>query len=124
MSEQDDANPSMPDLSSLMESAQEMLAAGAQAAEEVVTGTAGGGAVSVEVNGRWEFQSVSIAPDAISANDPDMLEDLVLAALRDAAARIEEMQLTSPGGLDLGSLDLGNLDLGGLDIGKLLGGGD
>ena len=107
----------MPDLSSLMESAKEMLSAGSKAAEEVVTGSAGGGTVSVEVNGRWEFQSVSISDDVIATCDREMIEDLVLAALRDAAANIEESQLSAPGGMDLS-----NLDLGGLDISKLLGG--
>jgi DNA-binding YbaB/EbfC family protein len=119
MSEEEPETPEtgMPDLSSLMETAQEMLAAGSKAAEEVVTGSAGGGAVSVVVNGRWEFQSISISDEVVASGDREMMEDLVLAALRDAAANIEETQLSAPGGMDLS-----NLDLGGLDISKLLGG--
>jgi DNA-binding YbaB/EbfC family protein len=115
--EEEESQPTMPDLSSLMETAQEMLAAGSKTSEEVVTGSAGGSSVSIVVNGRWEFQSVSISDDAIATGDREMIEDLVLAALRDAAAKIEETQLSAPGGLDLS-----NLDLGGLDISKLLGG--
>lgn len=108
--------PEMPDLSGLLAQAQNMMAAGQAAAAEVVEGTAGGGMVTVRVNGNLEFESVKINPGAVDPDDVVMLEDLVLAALRDAAAKIADSQS--------GALDLGGLDLGGLDIGGLLGGGD
>jgi nucleoid-associated protein EbfC len=95
----------MPDLGSLLGQAQEMMAASAQAADEVVEGVSGGGAVRVSVNGRFEFQSVSIAPEAVDPSDVTMLEDLVLAALNDAAAKITENQQQVLGGMgDLGGL--------------------
>lgn len=99
----------MPDLSALLAQAQEMMAGASQAAEAVVTGQSGGGMVKVEVNGHFEFQSVSIDPKAVDPNDVEMLEDLVLAALRDASDQLSEGQSDAMGGLDLGGLDLGGL---------------
>lgn len=52
------------------------------------TGTAGGGAVTVTCNGKYEFLSVKIKEDAMT--DRDMLEDLVLAALQDASNKVTE----------------------------------
>jgi nucleoid-associated protein EbfC len=92
----------MPDFGSLLGQAQQMMEATAQAAAEVVEGVAGGGVVRVTVNGRFEFQSVTIAPEAVDPSDVTMLEDLVLAALHDAAAQIAERQRAAMG--DLGGL--------------------
>jgi DNA-binding YbaB/EbfC family protein len=116
----DDAQSSMPDMGSLlgmaMEMQQQMVAAQAEAAHTVVEGQAGGGAVRIEVTGGLEFRSVTIAPDAVDPNDVDMLQDLVLAALHDAVARVNELaQANNPlAGFDVGGLDMGNVDLGGL----------
>ncbi|MDW3220551.1 MAG: YbaB/EbfC family nucleoid-associated protein [Acidimicrobiales bacterium] len=117
----DDANPfggtGMPDLGGLLESAQQMMANAQAAASEIVEGAAGGGLVKVEVDGHFAFHSVTIDPSAIDPDDPQLLEDLVLAALRDAAAKLQAGQSGAMGGMDLGGLDLGGL-------GGLLGGGD
>ena len=99
------------DLGALMEQASSMqaqlLAAQQHAADTLVEGAAGGGAVRIEVTGGGEFRSVTIAPDAVDPSDVEMLQDLVLAALHDAMARVQEIQA-------------GSIDLGGL--GGLLGG--
>lgn len=91
------------DLGGLMEQAaemqQQMAAAQAAAAETVLEGVAGGGAVRVEVTGTGEFRSVRIEPAAVDPDDVAMLEDLVLAALHDASARMAELQAESLGGL-------------------------
>jgi DNA-binding protein YbaB len=50
----------MPDFGSLLGQAQQMMEATQQAAAETVEGNAGGGAVRIEVNGRFEFHSVTI----------------------------------------------------------------
>jgi DNA-binding YbaB/EbfC family protein len=93
------------DFGSLLGQAQQMMAATAAAAEEVVEGVAGGGAVRITVNGRFEFQSVTISPDAVDPSDVALLEDLVLAALHDAASQIAARQQEAMGGLgDLGGL--------------------
>ncbi|MGI9603303.1 MAG: YbaB/EbfC family nucleoid-associated protein [Acidimicrobiales bacterium] len=110
-------DPSMPDLSGLLEQAQNMMAASAEAAATDVEGSAGGGKVVVVVNGNFEFQSVRIDPAVVDPADVEILEDLVLAALRDAAAKVADNQEGAMGGLDLGDLDLGGL-------GGLLGGSD
>ena len=110
----------MPDLGGLLESAQQMMANAQAAAAEVVEGAAGGGLIKVEVDGHFDFPSVSLDPSAIDPDDPQLLEDLILAALRDASAQLQAGQQGALGGMDLGSL--GGGDLGGL--GGLLGGGD
>ncbi len=92
------------DLGSLMEQAQAMLAGAQEAAAEVVEGTSGGGMVSVEVDGGMNFHSVKIDPSVVDPDDVEMLNDLVLAALRDAATQIQESQSDAVGGMDLGGL--------------------
>ena len=103
MSEQFDGPAGNPlggmDLGGLLESAQQMMAGMQAAADEVVEGSAGGGLVTVEVDGHMNFRSVSIDPDDVS-----LLEDLVLAALRDAAEQLQAGQSGAMGGLDLGGL--------------------
>ncbi len=101
----------MPDLGALLNQAQEMMAAQSQLAGQLVTGNAGGGVVQVDVTGGGEFEAVRIAPSAVDPADLSMLEDLVLAALRDAAAQIAALHGGAMGGLDI-------------DISSLLGGGE
>ena len=55
----------MPDFGSLLGQAQAMMAASAQAAEEIIEGQSGGGAVRVRVNGRFEFSAIEILPAAV-----------------------------------------------------------
>ncbi|MEZ5229567.1 MAG: YbaB/EbfC family nucleoid-associated protein [Acidimicrobiales bacterium] len=80
----------------------------AQAAQ-VVTGTAGGGKVSIEMTGGGQFVSVSIAPDVVDPDDVELLEELVLAALHNATSQVADLQQEAMGGIDLGGLDLGGL---------------
>jgi DNA-binding YbaB/EbfC family protein len=93
----------MPDLSQLLEQAQAMqqqlMEAQAAAAEQVVEGVSGGGVVKVTVTGGMDFQSVTIDPAAVDPDDVEMLQDLVLAAVHDAVARVNELQQDSLGGL-------------------------
>ena len=92
-----------PNLSALLQKAQQMqqdlMRAQAEAAEQVVEGHAGGGAVKVRVTGGLDFQSVSIDPSAVDPDDVPMLEDLVLAAIHDAMARVNELNQKAVGGL-------------------------
>ncbi|MDW3177087.1 MAG: YbaB/EbfC family nucleoid-associated protein [Acidimicrobiia bacterium] len=101
----------MPDLGGLMEQAQAMLAGAQEAAAEIVEGSSGGGMVKIEVDGNFTVHSVSIDPSVVDPNDVEMLNDLVLAALRDASSQLQESQSDAMGGMDLGGL------------GGLLGGG-
>jgi DNA-binding YbaB/EbfC family protein len=92
-----------PDLGALLQQAQQMqqqlLAAQAEAAEQVHEGSAGGGAVRIEVTGGMEFRSVVIRPDAVDPDDVDMLQDLVLAAINDAVAKVTAAQQDALGGI-------------------------
>jgi DNA-binding YbaB/EbfC family protein len=91
------------DMNALLQQAQQMqqqlLAAQAQAAEEVHEGTAGGGAVRIEVTGGMEFRSVTIRPDAVDPDDVEMLQDLVLAAVNEAVGKVTDAQQSALGGL-------------------------
>lgn len=112
------------DLGALLGAAQsmqaQMLEAQEQLAATVVEGNAGGGAVRIEVTGGMEFRSVHIDPTAFDPDDPTLLEDLVLAALHEAVAAVNDLQA---GASPLGGLDLGGLGLGGIDSSGLFGGG-
>lgn len=55
-----------------------------------LTGSAGGGLVSIEMTGAKEILSVRIDPSVVDPADVDMLQDLVLAALRDASRQVDE----------------------------------
>ena len=106
-------------LSQAMEMQQQVMAAQAQAASTEVEGQAGGGAVRVVVTGAMEFRSVHIAPAAVDPDDVEMLQDLVLAALHDAVARINDLQEQSLGGFGdaLSGSGLGDmLGIGGGDL--------
>lgn len=80
-------------LGGLMKQAQkmqeEMQKAQAEIAEMEVTGQSGGGLVKVTVNGRHECKRVAI-DESLLEDDKDMLEDLVAAAINDAAVRVDE----------------------------------
>ena len=96
------------DMNKLMQQAQQMQEQMAQmqeeATSEIVEASAGGGMVTVKANGGGELVSITIDPKAIDPDDPEMLADLVLAAvneaLRSASALMEsKMQGMLPGGL-------------------------
>ena len=99
------------DLGSLLEQAQamqqQMAEAQEQQAAQMLTGSAGGGKVTVEVTGAGEFRKVSISPDAVDPEDVELLEELVLAALHDASTQIAELQEQAMGGMDIP--DMGSL---------------
>lgn len=109
-----DTGGQMPDMSALLEQAQQMsqqlMAQQAAAQEAEVEGQSGGGAVKIRMTGGGQFLSVQIAPTAVDPDDIEMLEDLVLAALNDAVANAAGlMQQPDLGGIDLGSMGLGGL---------------
>jgi nucleoid-associated protein EbfC len=102
------------DLNKILQQAQEMQEqmqkAQAEIANEIVEGTAGGGAVTVKATGAGKLIEVKIDPAAIDPNDPETLEDLVVAAVNSALEAAEELAKSK---LNLGALgDLGSLGLG------------
>ncbi len=60
-----------------------------RAGELEMIGEAGGGAVSVHMNGKFDVSKLTISPDMVKAGDVEMIEDLVLAAIRDARGKAE-----------------------------------
>ncbi len=82
-----------------MEKTQEALA------DEEVTATSGGGVVTVVANGAQEIRSITIKPEAVSAEDVELLQDMVLAAVNDALqkskALSEERMGSLTGGMGL-----------------------
>jgi len=76
------------DFNKMMEQVQQMQAQMQQAQEELknetVQATAGGGMVSVTATGSGEIKEIKIDPKAIDPDDPEMLEDMVLAAVNEA----------------------------------------
>lgn len=117
------AGPAGLDLGSLLGAANQMFQAQAAAANSSVVGSSGGGAVQITVTGAGEFTKVELQPAAVDPDDVAMLEDLLLAALHDAMAKVQQLQSGALGGLDLGNVGemLGGLGLGGLAPG---GGGE
>lgn len=59
--------------------------------QKEIEATAGGGVVSVTVNGKKELTKVSIKPEAVDPDDVEMLEDLILAAANEALRQVEEL---------------------------------
>jgi DNA-binding YbaB/EbfC family protein len=89
-----------------MEQAQEELA------NETVDASAGGGMVTVTANGAGEIKQIKIDPKAIDASEPELLEDLVLAAVNEALRSAKSLAESKLGGLAGGAL--GGLGLPGL----------
>jgi DNA-binding YbaB/EbfC family protein len=96
----------MANLNKLLKQAQKMQAQVMRAQEDLKTkqveGTAGGGMVTVTMNGGQELVSIKINPQAVDPNDVEMLEDLVLAAFKNAQEKIQEMSSQTFGSLTSG----------------------
>ena len=73
-----------------------------------VEGAAGGGMVTVVVNGHKHVQRIKIDPEALSKDDVEMLQDLIVAAVNDALRKVDEELRVKVGGL-VGGLGLPGL---------------
>jgi DNA-binding YbaB/EbfC family protein len=78
---------------------QDMMAAQEQLKDETVEASAGGGMVTVVVSGDLAVKSIKIDPDAIDPDDPEMLADLVLAAVNEGLRSAQEMATAKLGGI-------------------------
>ncbi|MBF0427216.1 MAG: YbaB/EbfC family nucleoid-associated protein [Magnetococcales bacterium] len=104
----------MKNLGNILKQAQQMQERMARMQEELsattVSGQAGGGLVTVTMNGKQELQKVRIDPKLLQPEDAEMLEDLVAAAFNDAQRRLLEItqqQLSQvTGGLNIPGLKL------------------
>jgi hypothetical protein len=73
-----------------------------------VEASSGGGMVTVVVNGAKQLQSITIDPTVVSKDDVEMLQDLIVAAVNDAARKVDEQLGQSMSGL-LGGLKIPGL---------------
>lgn len=105
-----------PNMNQMMKQVQKMQADMMKAQEDLkseeVTATAGGGMVSVTVSGDLIVKGITIAAEAIDPDDPEMLADLVLAAVNEGIRTAQELAAKKMGGLT-GGMDLGGMGLPG-----------
>ena len=104
------------DMNKMMEQVQQMQGQMQKAQEELknetVQATAGGGMVTVTATGDGEIKEIKIDPKAIDPNDPEMLEDMIVAAVNEAIRAAQNLMESKLGGLAGGAL--GGLGLPGL----------
>jgi nucleoid-associated protein EbfC len=103
------------DMNKLLQQAQQMqeqvTKAQEELANEVVEASAGGGMVTVKATGALEIKEIKIAKEAIDPDDPDMLADMILAAVNEALRSAQGLMQSRLGGMMGG---LGGLGLPGL----------
>ncbi len=73
-------------------------------AETQVEATAGGGMVTVVMNGQKQIRRITIDPEVVSKDDVEMLQDLIMAAINDAQRRVDEAVAGKVGGLKIPGL--------------------
>jgi DNA-binding YbaB/EbfC family protein len=106
-----------PNMQQMLKQVQKMQAEVARAQEELaaaeVQASSGGGMVSVRVSGALVVKEIRIDPAAIDPDDPELLADMVLAAVNEGLRAAQELAAQRMGGATAG-LDLGAL--GGLGL--------
>jgi hypothetical protein len=95
--------PPQPNMQQLMQQAQkmqrELMAAQAELQQAVVEGSAGGGLVRATLTGSGELTGLVIDPQAIDMDDLETLQDLIVAAVRDAKRAADELAESTMGPL-------------------------
>lgn len=95
--------PQGPNLNQLLKQAQQMQAEMAKAQEELknetVEASAGGGMVKVTMTGDMQLREITISPDAIDSEDPELLQDMVTAAVNEALRAAQELAANRMGGI-------------------------
>src|SRR5215212_9494832 len=95
--------PQGPNLNQIMKKAQQMQAEMAKAQEqlkdETVEASAGGGMVKVTMTGDMQLREVKIDPEAIDPDDPELLQDMVTAAVNEALRAAQELAASRMGGI-------------------------
>ena len=83
--------PAAPGLRQIEQLQNQLVQAQESLAEETVTATVGGGAVSVTMTGNQEVKGVKIDPQVVDAEDVEMLQDLLVAAFNEALAQSRKL---------------------------------
>jgi len=107
------------DMNKLLQQAQQMQVQMARVQEELASETveasAGGGMVTVKATGAGEISGIRIDPKAIDPDEPELLEDTVLAAVNEALRSAQALAQSKLGAATgLGGLDMGGLGLPGM----------
>ena len=93
----------MMDLQKMLKSAKEMQdRLQKELAALRVEGSSGGGMVTVVLDGHKTLQSIRLDPEVVNRDDMDMLQDLIVAAFNDGAAKVDESLAAKLGGLGAG----------------------
>src|SRR5712691_4669086 len=99
------------DMNKMLQQVQELQAQVAKAQEELagetVQASAGGGMVTVKATGALEITEIKISPEAIDPDDPELLADMVLAAVNEALRSAQQLVETKLGGAMGGMQGLG-----------------
>jgi nucleoid-associated protein EbfC len=92
-----------PNMNQLLKQAQQMQAEMAKAqeqlAQETVDASAGGGTVKVTMTGDMQLREITIAPEAIDPEEPELLQDMVTAAVNEALRAAQELASSRLGGI-------------------------
>jgi len=92
-----------PNINQLMQQVQQMQAEMAKAQEqlkdETVEASAGGGMVKVTMSGDMNLREITISPEAIDPDDPELLQDMVTAAVNEAIRAAQELASSRLGGI-------------------------
>jgi nucleoid-associated protein EbfC len=95
--------PQGPNMNQLLKQAQQMQAEMAKAQEqlkdETVEASAGGGMVKVTMTGDMQLREITISPEAIDPEDPELLQDMVTAAVNEALRSAQELAASKMGGI-------------------------
>lgn len=90
-------------MQAMMRQAQKMQEEALRVKEElentVFEGSASGGLVKIEINGKYEMVSIKLNPAVVDPEDIEMLEDVIVAAFNDAKAKADEMKAAKLGAL-------------------------
>jgi len=70
---------------------EQMMKAQEELGDKTVEGTAGGGVVSITMNGHRKVTALTIKEEAVDSDDIEMLQDLVLTAINDALTKVEKL---------------------------------
>ncbi len=95
--------PKQPNLNQILQQAQQMQAEMAKAQDqlkdETVEASAGGGMVKVTMGGDMTLRSLTISPEAIDPDDPELLQDMVTAAVNEGLRAAQELAQSKLGGI-------------------------
>ena len=87
---------------------EQMLKMQEEMEDKVHEATAGGGAVTVKINGKRELQEIKISQEVVDPDDVEMLEDLILAAVNEGLRKVDESSASEmsklTGGLNIPGL--------------------